>query len=555
VAVARHAQATEQHAQATEQQARAIHFVRLKLRLTRNGLRGRTLRIVLFVLGLIAGLWAAVGGFALFTGAGLAGGDAGLVIVTFAGAGLTLAWLLLPLLFFGVDETIDPARFALLPVPRGTLLRGMLAAACVSVPALATAIALLGLVLGAAVRDGLLAAGVALVGAVLGLLMCVVGSRALTSAFASMLRSRRVRDLAAILIAVLASSVAPLQFVVSSLIAHSDLDRAVRIARVLAWTPLGAPYAAYVEVAEGRWAVALARLAVAAVSVAALILWWWGTLESAMIGTVSGARSSAARGREKAGAVSGLFPAALQVLRPGRFSGLMAREWRYWWRDPRRRASLFSLTIAGVVLPVVMRAGSGQGGMPLPVAVAFSAMLAAMVLSNQFGTDGSAYALHLLVGVPGRVELRARACALALLMAPILVLVTVVVAVLTHALSQLLAALGIVAAGLGVAAGTSALLSVLVPYAFPESSNPFAVSGGTAGLRGLLAVVGSFAAMMLLVPPLLFAVLTHGPAAGLAVVVAGVVWGGAGLLLGTHIAGDILDRRGPEILAAVTPRR
>jgi ABC-2 type transport system permease protein len=140
-------------------------------------------------------------------------------------------------------------------------------------------------------------------------------------------------------------------------------------------------------------------------------------------------------------------------------------------------------------------------------------------------------------------------------MAPILVLVTVVVAVLTGAHSQLPAALGVVMAGLGVAAGISALLSVLVPYAFPESSNPFAVSGGTAGLRGLLAVAGSFAALVLLVPLLVFAVLTHGLGAGLAVLVAGAVWGGAGLLIGTHLAGDILDRRGPEILAAVTPRR
>jgi ABC-2 type transport system permease protein len=477
-------------------------------------------------------------------------------MVTFAGAGLTLGWLLMPLLFFGVDETIDPARFALLPVPRGTLLRGMVAAACVSIPALATAVALLGLVLGAAVRDGAPAAAVALAGAVLALLTCVVGSRALTSAFASMLRSRRVRDLAAILIAVLASSIAPLQLAVSSLIAHSDLDRATRTARVLAWTPLAASYAAYVDVADGRWAPALARLAIAAASVAALTVWWWATLESAMIGVVAGGRSTSRAGRP-VGVVAGLFPAALRVLPPGRFSGLVAREWRYWWRDPRRRASLFSLTIAGVVLPVVLRAGSGSGhgGTPLPVAVAFSALLAAMVLSNQFGTDGSAYALHLLIGVPGRVELRARACALVLLMAPILVLVTVAVAVLTGARPQLPAALGVVAAGLGVAAGASALLSVLVPYSFPESTNPFAVSGGTAGLRGLLAVAGSFAALALLVPLLVFAVLTHGPAAGLAVLAVGVVWGGAGLLIGTHVAGGILDRRGPEILAAVTPRR
>jgi ABC-2 type transport system permease protein len=387
-------------------------------------------------------------------------------------------------------------------------------------------------------------------------LTCVVGSRALTSAFASMLRSRRVRDLAAILIAVLASSVAPIQFAVSSLIAHSDLDRATRIARVLAWTPFGAPYAAYVDVAGGDWAAASARLAIAAACVVTLTLWWYATLESAMIGRASGARAASPTGR-RVGVVAGLYPAVLRVLRPGRFSGLVAREWRYWWRDPRRRASLFSLTIAGVVLPVVMRAGSGpgDGGTPLPVAVAFSALLVAMVLSNQFGTDGSAYALHLLVGVPGRVELRARACALTLIMAPILVVVTIVVAVLTGAQSQLPAALGIVAAGLGMAAGVSALSSVLVPYAFPESSNPFAVTGGTGGLRGLLAVAGSFVAAALLVPPLLFAVLTHGRAAGLAVLAAGVLWGAAGLLVGTYLAGGILDRRGPEILAAITPRR
>jgi ABC-2 type transport system permease protein len=534
---------------------RAAHFVRLKVRLTRNGIRGQAWRVVLFVFGVLVALWAAVGGFATFTAAAVIGGDTGLVMTAFAGAALTLAWLLMPLLFFGVDETIDPARFALLPVPRRTLLRGMLAAACASIPALATAVALLGLIVGAAVRDGVAAAVVAFAGAVLALLTCVVGSRALTSAFASMLRSRRVRDLAAILIAVLASSVAPLQLALSSLIAHSDPDRALRIARLLAWTPLAAPYAAYVDAADGRWAGALARLMIAAASVAALALWWFGTLESAMIGVVSGARSS--RAGSPVGAVAGLFPTVLRVLRPGRFSGLMAREWRYWWRDPRRRSSLLSLTIAGVVLPVALRGGpaAGPGGTPLPLAVAFSAVLAAMVLANQFGTDASAYALHLLVGVPGRVELRARATALALLMAPILVLVTIAVAVLTGAVAELPAAAGTVAAGLGVSAGASSLASVLAPYAFPDSTNPFAVSGGTGGLRALLGMAGSLVALVLLAPLLVLAVFMPGPVAGLVVLAAGVAWGVAGLLIGTSVAGDILDRRGPEILAAVTPRR
>jgi ABC-2 type transport system permease protein len=538
-------------------QPTARDFVRLKLRLTGNGMRGHGWRVALFVAGSVLGFFGALAGFVLFFASGATRGPASLVTAGFGGAGLTLGWLLLPLLYFGVDETIDPARFALLPISRRTMLRGMLAAALVSVPSAATAVALLGLVTGAALGGGLPVAALALAAAVLAILLCVVGSRALTSAFASMLRSRRVRDLAAILIAVLASSIAPLQLGVSELVAHSDAGRAVAVARVLGWTPLAAAYTAPVDAADGRWADALAKLGIAAVTVVALALWWSATLESAMIGVVSGGRT-VSRAGFRTGVVTSLLPALLRPLRPGRFTALMAREWRYWWRDPRRRASILSLTIAGVVLPVALRAGGSSGGgrTPLPLAVALSAVLAAMVLANQFGTDGSAYALHLLIGVPGRVELRARAIALALIMAPLLLLATVTVGLLTGAPgAELPAAIGTVAAGLGVSTGVSALISVLTPYAFPDSTNPFSVSGGTGGMRGLLAAVGSFGALILQVPMLLFALLTHGLAAGLAVLAAGVAYGVTGLVLGTYIAGDILDRRGPEILVAVTPRR
>ena len=39
---------------------------------------------------------------------------------------LTLGWLLMSLLVFGVDETVDPAKFALLPVRARELLPGLL---------------------------------------------------------------------------------------------------------------------------------------------------------------------------------------------------------------------------------------------------------------------------------------------------------------------------------------------------------------------------------------------------------------------------------------------
>lgn len=46
----------------------------------------------------------------------------------------------------GVDETLDPARIALLPLPRRTLVTGLFTAALVSVPVLALLIAVCGLV-------------------------------------------------------------------------------------------------------------------------------------------------------------------------------------------------------------------------------------------------------------------------------------------------------------------------------------------------------------------------------------------------------------------------
>ena len=44
---------------------------------------------------------------------------------------LTLGWLLMSLLVFGIDETVDPAKFALLPVRARELLPGLLVAGLV----------------------------------------------------------------------------------------------------------------------------------------------------------------------------------------------------------------------------------------------------------------------------------------------------------------------------------------------------------------------------------------------------------------------------------------
>ena len=98
-------------------------FVRLKLRLTVNGLRGQTWRVALFVLGILLAIGFAAGGYAIFAVPGLLDDNrVAATLLTLGGAAILLGWLFLPLVFFGVDESLDPARFALLPLRRHTLI-------------------------------------------------------------------------------------------------------------------------------------------------------------------------------------------------------------------------------------------------------------------------------------------------------------------------------------------------------------------------------------------------------------------------------------------------
>lgn len=543
---------------------RARHLVRLKLRVLANGFRGRGWRIALFVVGSLLALWFAVSGFFLFALPSAAGSRQGAeLLATFGGALLVLSWLILPLVFFGVDETLDPARFALLPLPRRTLVTGMFAAALVGVAPLSMVIATSGMVLSAAQLGGWAAAAVTALGVVVGLLLCVSLSRAVTSAFATMLRSRRTRDLAAILLAVVAALVGPLQIAFVAAAPGTDWDRLVPAARVLGWTPLAAPYTLGHDLMDGRgWAIPVKLLIIGA-TIAALLAWWSRSLESAMVGATSDGTMRGARGTAGA-AVSQLMPRTLPWLRPTPFGALVARESRYWWRDARRRATLISFAVAGLFVPVVVNVGvSGmlEGGQAssvslttVTVSMVFVGLLGAINLANQFGFDGSAYAANVVAGVAGRVELRARILAYSAYLAPLLVLITVVVGALLNRPQWIPAMLGSLVAAYGSALAIVLFVSIFGAYALPETSNPFAINTGGGAIKSLLSLVVLVVAAAAAVPIVAAAFLLGNGWLWLGLP-AGLAYGFGAAVLGAYLAGDVLDRRMPELLVAVTPRR
>ncbi|WP_433116425.1 ABC transporter permease [Micromonospora sp. CA-246542] len=547
----------------------AQHFVRLKLRVMGNNFRGQGWRIAMFVGGALVGLWFAASGFFLFAAPGMTGNGRYAVLVAAAGGGLlVLGWLLLPLVFFGVDETLDPARFALLPLPRRTLVVGLFAAALVSVPVLAASIASLGLVLTAWALGGWSAGVVAVLGVLTGLLLCVAASRAVTSAFASMLRSRRVRDLAAVLLAVVAALLGPLQVFGLAALRQTDWTRLTGAASVLGWTPFGAPWTAGIDVAQGRvWAAPL-KLLITLAAIGALLAWWSRSLESAMVGSATAGRAPARRSVD-GGAVAQLFPRAATWARRDRFGALVAREARYWWRDARRRANLITIAVVGIFVPVLVNVTGGDfaaqdGGFtaavgdssPVVVTISllFVGVLASVTLANQFGFDGSAYAANVVAGVPGRVELRARMTAFSLYVLPLLVLVSVVLSVLLSRPAWIGLMVGSLVATYGAGLAVSSFVSVLGAYSLPETSNPFGMNSGAGMAKGLLTLVAMITTAVIGVPMVVAAALLGDAWLWLALPL-GTAYGLGAALLGAYLAGDVLDRRQPELLATVTPRR
>ena len=153
------------------------HLVRLKLTLLRNGLRRSVPQLVgmavaaLYALGVTA---ASVGGLVALRFVHV---DVARSLVVVLGSAMTLGWLVLPVLFTGVDQTLDPRRFATFALPRRRLLLGLLAAALVGLPGVVLSV--LALTTTVTWSRSPQAVAVALVAAVVAVLTCVTLSLSL----------------------------------------------------------------------------------------------------------------------------------------------------------------------------------------------------------------------------------------------------------------------------------------------------------------------------------------------------------------------------------------
>jgi ABC-2 type transport system permease protein len=456
-----------------------------------------------------------------------------------------VGWVLTPLVAFGVDETVDPARFALLPIRLPALQRGLLVTALIGWFPAGNAIVLIGAAIGIGVPLSVLP--IALVCAALQLLLCVILSRAASTAMSALMSSRRGRDLG--MAVGLGVFVLYLGFVavVNNPGDGSALQSGVqRTASVLQWTPPGALAALPGQIAEGAWLRA-AVSAVIALLALGLAWWWWSVALSRSLTTVP----STTAGSTPAG--SGAEDTAVGVGVIGTMKVVAGRDRRLAWRDPMRRMPWLMLMVLTVVWPFIVVRGPGA-----VFAVALGAILCGSQAGNQYGVEGSGLWLHLQT-ITDRVRARGEVLAhavTALIPGTVIVIVAIAVqAVAFGDYDNIPAALGVCFAALLGGLAAACYLSAAVPYAMPQSRKSLFASSvpGQKG-RTTAASLGVLGAGIVIALP-------AGVAAVLSLLV-NPIWGWIGLVVGPAIGVVVLiaaarktaDRyleQAPEILAVV----
>ncbi|WP_433890009.1 transporter [Streptomyces sp. CA-111067] len=522
-------------------------FVRLKLSLLRNGLRQSRGRTVGWSIGVAFAMLYALGNGAAMIA--LRDNDYAPAAAITVAVVLGVGWTVMPLFFFGGDDTLDPTRLSMLPLRPRPLVTALIVSSLIGVGPLFTLLVATGTVI--AVAHGVAAAVVAVLAVALTLLLCVALSRAVAAANTRLLTSRKGRDLAVLSGVFIAVGAQLINLGANSLSSDDGLHRASSTADVLRWIPPATAVDAVRSTGRGAYGLAAVQLAVTVLALGLVLRWWYLSLFKLMVSpdasTLQGEPERTA-GASRTRSLSVLLPTRLVA---GRTRPVMERQLRYMWRDPRAKASLVTGLAVGLLLPLVAVVQHGTVYQCL-----WAAGLLGMQMYNQFGMDGSSFwTVAATIGTrrDAGLELRGRALTLALIAVPYVTVVTAGAAVLLGRVEALPETLGLAFAFLGSLIATGAYASVRYPYAVPGDNNPFA--NGAPGQGGLVALnlfggtaSGAGLCLPVLVPVIVLHVTGHHGLLWLALPV-GALYGIAMAAASLHFTAPRLLDRLPEILA------
>ncbi len=530
----------------------AAHLVGLKWRLFRNGLRGdRQRRVGLPLLVVVlagAGWWAASSFYR--SAASLSEGAAAeytLWVVTIG----WLVWVVTPVVFFPLDEPLDPVKLGLLPLSRAQLMSGLAASGLISatiVVPLAVLAADVSLFVAPESFVVVVAASCVL------MLLLVVGGQTFTSVASLALRHRRGRDLAFLFVAGVGLGIYVVYQTFSTTVEAAGLEGAVTTYRLSPWSWLIPPAAAQhaiVAAAGNHLAHALGSLLVAFVWLALLSV-LWNKLIDRLVTTPGPPSLSYRRERKRRTAVVVRKPAAAVV----------RKEMLVYLRDPRLRmvwtggAVFVALLVASLLvgttrleafrhLPWLTMAG--------PVVVL---LIGLPVTLNQIGWERNAASFLFSLPLPPRALLTGKSLSAGGVLLAEGIIMSVVLAAVSDGWEWLPFAIPIALTAIGCQLAIGNIVSVLAPLRLPPLGTDLFAQATEQGCLSIISQGLAFFVIGVLLMPtaVAFIVVAAGYLDPFVVSAGSMLWGALVYWLGLRCSAWLLRRRVPELVGAVETR-
>ena len=423
-------------------------LIALKFTLLRNSTKG--LRIAGWVIGagLVAGTW--------FAAAAASGDDVRGTVLTLAFAGWVVGAALGPTLVSG-SGALRPDYFALLPIDRRALGRGLLVSTFVGIGSAYVLLAFVAAAVHAVALDPLTLL-IVLVGAPLTWIFAITVSRLVYGLLGAAMRSKVGVEIAGIQFGLMFAAIFTGWMVVQA--AVKNIPALIQyglpegpITVVLDAFPSSWPLIAIERAAAGDWTAAAMLLAGLAVVDAVLVLATAAVLtprENVVTRRRAGARRSAALVDG-----GGILPAT-------QLGAVIGKEYRQWIRDPWRSLEVRSGVWTGVAIGFFALVSGDYS-----VLAAFSGLIVVFMMGlaglNLYGQDGTAV-WQTIVGQDAtsiRSDVRGRQWAVVLVFLPHALLITAIFIVITQHYWVVPAVVAALPALFGVASGAAMITSAV----------------------------------------------------------------------------------------------
>ncbi len=452
--------------------------------------------------------------------------DTARVVTVVAGSLLALAFFIAPAGSARPDP-LDPASFALLPVPRSGVALGGALASVISVPILAVVAFDIGLAT-ASIAHGA-PAWIAVAGVACHVFTCALFARLGYAALVRIRLGGRTREGAVLAVLIGIAVVVPaVSYALSASWQLGAPALAIRVADVLAVTPIGAAAGLITGGSTAISIVAIATLVAAAAGWALIVRRAFSSLPQAP-------------GAQRSGlGWLGVFPRTAT-------GAIGARGVIYWAADVRYLANLVIIPVAGL-LPIVPLLIAGVPAdivalVPLPIIAAFIGWIA----HNDLAYDSEALWLHLVTGVRGIADRLGRLVPVTLFAIPVLSATIALTASFADAWDHLPALIGVALALTLTGFGLSSISSAAAPYAVARPGDSPFRQPQRLGARGAIAptlvlILTVAAAVPTMIPAV--ETLLGGAQLDDDVLLRGAVTGVGALVVGVLIGALVFQRRG-----------